>query len=105
MFFFKLLDPSGVWMGPPDKREPKISSNIFELPYSNINFPTVVDKINTPINSNIPTLESKEHKDSNSKANTCSTNLPPIVKNHEASKGSANSEGEHSPIVLRKVFI
>lgn len=92
-------------MGPPDKREPKASSNIFELPYSNINFPTAMDKINTPISSNVPTLESKEDKDSNSKANTGSTNLPPIVKNHETSKGSANSEGENSLIVFRKVFI
>ena len=28
LLFFE--DPSGVWMGPPDKREPKISDNRFE---------------------------------------------------------------------------
>ena len=28
VLFFE--DPSGVWMGPPDKREPKLSDNRFE---------------------------------------------------------------------------
>ena len=45
----KYLDPSGVWMGPPDKREPKVISNVFEFPHSNISFPATMDKTNTEI--------------------------------------------------------
>ena len=101
---FKLLDPSGVWMGPPDKREPKVSSNIFELPYSNINVPATVDTNNTKIRSNLPSLESKEDKDDNLKENAASINLIPTVKNNEIRKESTNSESESSPVVFRKVL-
>ena len=37
---FLLIDPSGVWMGPPDKREPKVSSSIFDQPYQSISTPS-----------------------------------------------------------------
>ena len=37
---FLLIDPSGVWMGPPDKREPKVSSSIFDQPYQSMSTPS-----------------------------------------------------------------
>ena len=101
----KYLDPSGVWMGPPDKREPKVISNVFEFPHSNISFPATVDKTNTQIRNNAPILETTKDQQDNSIEYVENTDLISAAKRDEILNESVNLDGETSAVSLSKVFL
>ena len=98
-----VIDPSGVWMGPPDKREPKVSKSVFDQPYQSISAPSD-SSITMPI---IGGQNSMQRISSNT-VRTLVTREEDGDRNLDQARSikediSVRSDHKISPIVLRKV--
>ena len=91
-------------MGPPDKREPKLSKSTFEHAPLNMDSPSTIVKSN--IKPNIvdvkQEVKQKDCKDSTSK--TSNTDFLHVTKTRQIRNHSASSEAGISPVIFRKVM-
>ena len=103
---FHALDPSGIWMGPPDKREPKMSKSTFQHTPANMDSPSTINKAKLKPNSLDLTQNGKnihkENKDSTS--TTLNTDFLHVATTHQIRSNSASSESGISPVIFRKVI-
>ena len=100
---FLAIDPSGVWMGPPDKREPKVSESTFDQPYQSISAPSGSSMNNQIINS-----QNNMQKPSENIERTLMTTEYDDDRNLDHArciKGdiSARPDTRMSPVLIRKV--
>ena len=92
-------------MGPPDKREPKVSKSSFERPSPNINSQyNNINKVDTTIikSDRSTVVEGKQHADI--KTTTPKTDLLQNKNTVSTRNISASYENGMSPLVFRKVI-
>ena len=92
-------------MGPPDKREPKVSKSAFERPSPNINSQhNNINKVETMIikSDRTTVVEEKQHADI--KTTTPKTDLFQNKNTGSTRNISASYENGMSPLVFRKVI-
>ena len=93
-------------MGPPDKREPKMSNSTFQHTPSNMDSPSTINK--AIIRPSIIDLTQKgKHvpkENKNSTPTTLNTDFLHVAITNQIRSNSASSEGGISPVIFRKVI-
>ena len=88
-------------MGPPDKREPKPSSDVFEYTYTNVTLPATKDLAYTKENSSTPNGEASK----NTKSVADNYTMIAIDNHCLGDKGLPTADSNKSLIASREVML